>query len=196
MNGHLTTEELLSYLEGRAGDGARVRSHLEGGCGRCVGELEAWRGVLGLLRTSNSFAPPPGVVQNAFAIFDGFQPRPSAWQRLVASLTFDSRTQAGLAGARDVRSDSFQLLFEAEGLDIDLLCERTVEGWRISGQAVAADAEGAPGIAELSSREATTESEIDARGEFRLVDLAPGTYDLVLRAGGREVVLGGIALDE
>jgi hypothetical protein len=196
MNGHLTTEELLSYLEGRAGDDARVVSHIEGGCGRCGGELDSWRQVLGLLRASNSFAPPAEVVQNALAIFDGFQPRPSAWQRLVANLTFDSRMQPGLAGARDVRSDSFQLLFEVEGLDIDMLCERTGEGWRISGQAVAAEAEGAAGIAELSGPETAAETEIEARGEFRLADVAPGTYDLVLRAGGREIVLGGIALDE
>src|SRR5205807_4982710 len=108
------------------------------------------------------------------------------WTRIVASVAFDSRVQPALAEARDAAAvqegdgeTSFQLLFEAQGTDIDLLCELAADGWRIIGQALAANGS-EPGwkvcAGPTASHGATgkVEAEADSLGEFHLGGLAPG----------------------
>ena len=113
---------------------------------------------------------------------------------MVATLTFDSRIQPALAGARDTGAGSFQLLFEAEGADIDLLCERGQRGWHITGQALSADPPELGWKVLATSPAGRIETDTDPMGEFRLHDLAPGVYELALRDVNHEIVLPNIEL--
>src|SRR5262245_25925957 len=123
---HPAVDVLLDYLDGRASEEAvvQVQAHLEGGCARCRDELASWGRLLGAVERARGVAPLEAVVQRAVALFDDFVPAPSWWERIVAALIFDSRTQPAVVGARSASGPAFQLLFRAGEMDIDLLCER------------------------------------------------------------------------
>lgn len=197
---HLGPELLQDFAEDRldARAARRVRSHLESGCGSCTHELRFWARALGALQVDRGLEVPEEVLARAFALFDRLAPRPTPWERVVATLAFDSRVQPAMAGARDAAPSAFQLLFTAQGTDVDLLCEREQEGWQITGQALA------PGVARpdagalwrvaAMSPAGRAEAEADSLGMFRLRHLAPGVYDLILRSANREILLPNVEL--
>jgi hypothetical protein len=200
---HIPSEVLLDYVEGRADaeTAARVSAHLEAGCLRCARHHHFWTRVLSALRWATAPTPPEDVVARAIA--QGARKpegadRPespwSPWQQIVARLTFDSRLQPA-AGVRETAAASFQLLFEAEGTGIDLLCECEEGIWRILGQAISPDAlEPRWDVRAAGEQQVTVEA--DAHGEFCLAGLASGVYQLLLRGGGREILLPDVRLEE
>jgi hypothetical protein len=208
---HFPTEILLDYLENRGDEEtrARVAAHLDTGCARCAGEIAAWTRLLATLSACAAAVPPEEVVQRALDIFERAvdQPAPSAlpasaprplspagWRaRIMARLTFDSRVQPALSGARDA-STSFQLLFEAEGTEINLLCERHDGSWRITGQALSGDIPLEVRGVSAATTQVRAEAEKDAQGEFHLSGLPPGVYEIVLREADREIVLPDVRL--
>jgi hypothetical protein len=193
---HIATEDLLEYAEGRleTAAAARVRGHLEAGCERCARELALWQRSLVALQADRQPGPPEWVVRRAVTLGLQLEPTPTLWQRVVANLAFDSRLQPALAGARDLNVASFQLLYEAEGTDVDLFCEPAPTGWQLTGQAL--PAEGAGGSWTVLTRGPEGEREVaaDSLGIFRLEVLSPGTYELTLRGGEREIVLENVEL--
>jgi hypothetical protein len=200
---HIPAEVLLEYAESRVDQevAARVRAHLGTGCPYCARHVTFWTRALAALRRDATPAPPAHVVERAIALFDrgpesAAQPalRPSPWASIVARLTFDSRIQQAPVGVRDVGAPSFQLLFEAEGIEIDLLCECDAGVWRITGQAISPDAPKARWrVAATGAGEAATET--DADGEFHLSGLATGAYELTLRGIDREILLPHVGLE-
>jgi hypothetical protein len=205
---HVADEVLLDYAEEKvdAATAARVRAHLQAPCAACRAGLDAWQRVLAAMAADRAAGPPAWVVARAFDLFERREPAPSVWERMTAALTFDSRLQPALAGARDAGSGSFQLAFTAGELSVDLLCEPGPGSWRITGQALA------PAAPELGWRVrvvpagyatpapspaaagAPVETETGALGEFDLAGLPPGRYQLTLRESQREVVLPEIEL--
>jgi hypothetical protein len=194
---HIADDVLLDFAEDRAdtATAARVRQHLDTGCTHCATELTFWSRALSALEADRAPAPPAVVLQAAFALFDRLAPKKTTlWQRVVATLAFDSRVQPALAGARDTGGASFQLLFEAEGADIDLLCERGQRGWHITGQALSTNPPELGWKVLATSEAGRIETDTDPLGEFRLHDLAPGVYELALRDVNHEIVLPNIEL--
>src|SRR5438477_232858 len=134
---HIAPELLLYYLENRVDEetAGRVRAHLDTGCAPCSRELASWSRSLAVLADAEASAPPEEVVERAFRVFDRMSdsramPRPSWWEPIPI----------GMEPARAGAPDSFQLLFEAAGTDIDLLCECAEGDWSITGQALSASA--------------------------------------------------------
>jgi hypothetical protein len=205
---HIADEILLEYAEGRlaAAAAARVTEHLDTACAPCRSGLAGWRRVLAALAADRASAPPAALVQSAFALFERREPAPTTWQRLAATLSFDSRLQPAPAGARDAGRSSFQLAFTAGGLVVDLLCEPAQGSWRITGQALATPPPElgwrvsavpvgyAPPVPPSPMAGAPVETETDSLGEFGLAGLRPGRYQITLRERQREFVLPEIEL--
>jgi hypothetical protein len=142
---------------------------------------------------------PETLIQRAI---DLWQPRaaparagstPSPWRRLVARLLSDSAgvpaTALGLrAGDGGVR----QLLFSAEGRDIDLRIEGAGAGrWRVAGQVLGPDA---AGHAEWHAADGSvTRVDWNELAEFEFLSVAAGGGTLWLRGGDWEAEL---AIDE
>jgi hypothetical protein len=129
---HLTLEVLLDLLEDRlpAAEREWVMAHLATPCRICQAELEYFRGILRLLRDEQLSEPPAAVVARAARLYKHFPRRPEERRlpRLVASLVFDSRLMPGLMAARGPAKER-QVLYHAEGLDIDLqMTSETGEG--------------------------------------------------------------------
>jgi hypothetical protein len=143
---------------------------------------------------------PEHVIQRAFA---AWQPRraaapaaPSLLQRVVAALTFDSAGASPLAfGMRSAGGTTRQLLFSAEGHDIDLRISPDADPpsghWLLSGQVLGPDSQGHVTLTDTLGQEAA-QSALNEWGEFKLPQVAGGEYTVTVRLGEREIVLPAV----
>jgi hypothetical protein len=143
---------------------------------------------------------PDAVLQRAIQLFDA-QARPVAtaepaaasapgrWRRLVASLSFDSATLSPTTlGLRATTSKTRQLLYAADGRDVDLRVETSVDGlsFVISGQVLGPDE---AGVTELRCAEEAYIATWNDLCEFRFGPVGPGPCTLTLRAADWELEL-------
>lgn len=123
-------------------------------------------------------------------------------QQLAAVLTFDSWAASPLAtGLRGARQPTRQLLFSADGRDVDLRISPAEEDNRfvLTGQVFGPDD---TGIARLQAQSGDPTASaapeqigpLDEMGEFRLPGVAAGRYVLSLQLGDAEIVLPPIDL--
>lgn len=140
---------------------------------------------------------PPALTHAALALWDG-QPVPLATgllRRLQAVLSLDSWAQPGTAlGLRGLRSPTRQLLFSAEGCDIDLRVSPAGEAFDLSGQVLGPYDSGQVGLVHLPPEGAPApdlprHATLDALGEFRLEAVPAGRYQLRLQLGHDDIVL-------
>ncbi|MDQ6618148.1 MAG: hypothetical protein M3Z31_00370 [Pseudomonadota bacterium] len=116
-------------------------------------------------------------------------------ERAVAALTFDSWATPSLAfGVRNAPSETRQMLFSAEGRDIDLRITPAARGFAISGQILGPDASGnvellRVGDDSLVATQPHDAVDVDDIGEFHLADVAAGRYQLILRVPDAEIEL-------
>lgn len=142
--------------------------------------------------------PSANAVGGAVAAAAGFVR--AAARRVVGLLEFDSWAGPALAtDLRGARSETRQLLFNAEGRDIDLRLNPSTGGFSLTGQVLGPDESGLvllqpESTASAASSTASATVPLDALGEFRFDDMAAGRYRLVLQLGGDEIVLSPIEL--
>ncbi len=121
-------------------------------------------------------------------------------RRIRAVLSFDSGAASPVAfGMRSSGGTTRQMLFSAEGHDVDLRIspaasdnnDPTHAGWQLSGQVLGPDCSG---IVVLTNTDdgAMGESSLDELGEFRLPVIRSGSYSLTLRLTDLEVELSTI----
>jgi hypothetical protein len=111
-------------------------------------------------------------------------------RRLAAALSFDSLGLAPqAAGVRSIGSDGVrQLLFTADGRDIDLRVAPSADGrhWQLSGQVLGPDESGR---AELRCGGLQARADWSELAEFRFDDVPAGACELCLRGTDWELVL-------
>jgi hypothetical protein len=149
-----------------------------------------------LLRDSRRLEDAPeSVIQRAIGVWTarpgaapGAVPAGGVLRRLAAALSFDSLGLAPqAAGVRSAGSDGLrQLLFTADGRDIDLRLERSADGrhWTVSGQVLGPDLQGR---ALLRGAAFTREASWDELAEFRFDAVPAGAVTLELQ--GQDWVL-------
>lgn len=141
---------------------------------------------------------PETVIQQALDIFE---PRArarvpqaaaaSVLTRLAAVLSFDSAQAAPQAlGLRSAASATRQILFSAEGRDVDLrirpVPSGTAQRWRISGQVLGPDK---TGTARLIGPDRDIEVPWSELAEFGFDDVGDGTWVIGLRTPAWELEL-------
>lgn len=116
-------------------------------------------------------------------------------QRLLAVLSFDSWATAPLAaGLRSTGSATRQLVFSAEGRDVDLRITPQGTQFAIRGQVLGPDERGSVALA-CEAPEAPAQQPpqqqcmLDDLGEFHLGSVAAGRYSLRLLLPGHEILL-------
>jgi hypothetical protein len=149
-------------------------------------------------RAIAAWNPAPPVSEAAAVLRAGAR---ALLHQLAAVLTFDSWAVSPLAaGLRGPGQATRQLLFSADGRDVDLRISPSQDNrFVLTGQVFGPDE---AGIARLQAQSADTGAaavpeqvgELDAMGEFRLPDVAAGRY-VSLQLGDDEIVLPPIDLD-
>ena len=120
---------------------------------------------------------------------------PTLVRRIVAALSFDSFTSAPAFGTRSGQTETRQLLFSAQGNDIDVHVSPQSEGWAISGQVLGAPIADIKDAAVLLQGASLSETaELNDLSEFSFPPVPPGSYKLNLRLGDVEVELPEIGL--
>lgn len=127
-------------------------------------------------------APAPSLGERAQALR----------QRILAALSFDSWAATPLAaGLRSTGSATRQLVFSAEGRDVDLRITPQGAGFSIRGQVLGPDESGTVTLVpEADAADAAQhQCPLSELGEFHLGSVAPGRYSLHLLLAALEIVL-------
>jgi hypothetical protein len=100
--------------------GEKVESHLASGCKNCATALELWKRVHTLASHEGAYLPPADAVRMVKLEFAARRMQERAEEPTTASLIFDSFSQPALAGVRSVAAAARQMVYEADGLTVDL----------------------------------------------------------------------------
>src|SRR5580698_1421846 len=171
-----------------------IKAHLAEGCSKCQTAHDAWSRVRRLATEESGYAPPDNLVRLVKLGFVSVQaPQPRAWT--LANLVFDSFAQPLPAGVRSGALRVWQVIYEAEGLTVDLHFGRRAESkaMHIVGQVFDKQAVGA--LQDNASVELSTEHEqlvatapVTGLGEFHLEFEAKDHLWLEVKAVGRNTV--------
>ncbi len=140
---------------------------------------------------------PPALLHAAIALWPlapVTTPLAAALRHVAAVLRFDSWALPPQAlGMRGVADDSRQLLFSAEGRDVDLRITRQPGGvWSLAGQVLGPDEAGHIQLLPAAGAGAGHRASLDALGEFHLDGVAAGPWCLRLETADQVVVLPAI----
>ena len=199
----ISLKTLADLVDGRLSEdeAAEVRRQLADANPRTRADL-AWLQALATFRRAMPLEAPPERVRETlrthFRRWAEGRRRPSLFQRLAAQLTFDSRLQPALAGARGRPAASGQLLYTTDRMDIELHLLPAGPGQvRILGQALARDPN--LNVADCAVQLLAGEREIgltstSTLGEFTFESVPGGDYTLVLVSEEGEVELEHVDL--
>lgn len=143
---------------------------------------------------------PEHVIQRAIGAWRARaapSPARGRLQQVLAALTFDSAAAPPLAfGMRSAGAGQRQLLFSAEGRDVDLRISAAdpagvapeAARWQLSGQVLGPDSAGTVALSDMAGR-SVGEVALSELGEFQLPAVPAGAYVLTLRLTDAELVL-------
>ena len=175
---HLSSEEALDIIEGRASDDhVRFwRQHVQN-CPSCKQQMNDWEGIRTLLKRENLESAPESAIRMAGAIFQA----PPAEERsgireVLASLVYDSFADPAFAGARGAATPH-QFLLSAMEFDIHIRVWQTGSERRMTGQILSRDKQmdlrGAQ-LHLLHEGKRCSSTEADAFGEFEFDEVPDG----------------------
>lgn len=99
---------------------ADLEAHLASGCKACTATVGLWKQVHSIATGESGYGPPEDVVRLVRLEFAANHLRNTA----EASLVFDTFSQPILAGVRSTAAAARQMVYEAEGLTVDLRFDR------------------------------------------------------------------------
>lgn len=195
---HIQYETLLDYIENRlsAEERSKVDEHLAETCQQCNQHLNLMKKVLNTVSGDNTVAPPNHVLKQAVDKIKKQQKdaKPKLLNRLVASLSFDNRSQLSLAATRGA-SRARQMLFTTERADIDLQIKPGNKDYELLGQVLDSQHSGGfiSAFVSLQNKDGKQKAtETDSLGQFAFHGISSGTYDLVFDLEDREIVVPGL----
>ena len=189
----ISFETLADYHDGRADENAaqQVRDHLASGCTECRNGL-AWLGKAAhTIRDAESVQVPSPLIdrlQNIYAERFRMPARPS----LLARLSFDSRANHALAGARGAGEEAFKLNYTTDLHDIDVWQEPAGQtNWYLIGQVLPREGDETvqPQQVILTSESGSEYSVTPEMPEFHLPSVPAGVYRATLRLQDGEIVI-------
>jgi hypothetical protein len=198
---HFSERPWADFVRGISGPeiSGDIRAHLAEGCSKCKTALDAWSRVRRLATEEGAYAPPENLVRLAklaFGSMPASQPRTSTLANwTLANLIFDSFAQPLPAGVRSAALSAWQVVYEAEGLTVDLrfghraqsktvhlvgqvFDQRAVRVWQSNA------------TIELSTEQdhAVASTAVNAMGEFHIEFKPQDRLWLSVKAAGRKTV--------
>lgn len=197
--------ELLDWLEGRLppDQAQAVAERLENADAATQADLD-WLRLFLQARQSVHFATPPPrlreMLKERFTAYAEARQPPGLFQRLLATLTFDSRLQPATAGLRSVADEGpqQQLLYSTEAAEIALTVRPALpnKNFTVTGQVfpVGDSPANTFSIQLLRDVQEVGLVSADELGEFSFVNLPAGDYNMVVSTGQYEVIIPSFQL--
>ncbi|MFY9904126.1 MAG: hypothetical protein WBD45_03590 [Terriglobales bacterium] len=193
---HFSEQSWVDFVRGVNGAelGADVRAHLAKGCSKCKTDHVAWSRVNGFAIGEETYTPPENLVRLVKIGFVGKTAEQSP-QWTLANLVFDSFAQPLPTGVRSGALRVWQVIYEAEGLTVDLHFGRRAESKEVHIVGQVFDKKAAQALQDRASVELSTEHEqlvatapVTGLGEFHLEFEAKDHLWLEVKAAGRNTV--------
>lgn len=129
---HFSDHTWSDFVRGSSKSDARanVELHLARGCSDCRVAFETWNRVQVTIAKERTYMPPNSavrIVKQEFTASYALEQRPS----VLANLLFDTFAQPLPAGIRSTVAVARQLVYEAEGLTVDLRLDPQPESNKI-----------------------------------------------------------------
>lgn len=188
---HIPVETLANIADSRATAEAReaAMAHVST-CSTCNDTLRALQQLILMMRSDSTTDAPRDVLRSAIHIFS--QEKCSPLRRIVALLTFDSRTAGPAFGLRSIPGASRQLLYSAEDTDLDLRITMQNDECVLAGQVIGGDCvEGHVEISGVTGRSIATLNDVC---EFTLPPVPAGNYCLIVKMHDREIEIPELEL--
>ncbi len=171
-----------------------------------AGIVNAWRAVQGLVAGDDGIEPSAAALARAKAMFAGraasspMVPAAVGWiasiDRFIARLVYDSRLQPASVRFAD-NNDRITLTFETDDGEVDLQATRSGSdrpSWQVRGQIAGSQpARREVAMVARDGHSPAAYMTTNEHGEFAF-DIAPGSYDLLVRRGNAANVLSPIEL--
>lgn len=186
---HIPFSALADLAENRTATDQRsdLMTHVST-CTNCKGKLQGLEQLMLLMRTDTAPDAPRDLIAYAVNIFAQREVlrAPSLLRRIVAALTFDSSANLVPAfGMRSGQAASRQLVYSAEGNDVDLRLTPLKDQWVVAGQLLGDGCQ--PGEVRLEGETRSATAPLNELCEFTLPPVPSGSYRLLLRLGNIEV---------
>jgi len=176
---HLPFAELAELADERSTASPELVEHLAT-CKQCTSQLEALKQTISLMRSDTAEDAPRDVL----AAVRNYPRRsatgePSLLRRVIASLSFDSLTNAPAFGLRSQATAARQLIYAAQTADIEVRVSPANEDWQIAGQVLGADC--ASGDVDLEGDGFSASAKLNELCEFSFGAVPAGAYKLSVR---------------
>jgi hypothetical protein len=177
---HIPFSELAELAEEHAKTSPDALAHLAI-CSECSSQLQSLRETIGFMRSDTAEDTPAQLIRQAKSIFREkvVTHGPSLVQIILASLTFDSLTNAPAFGLRSQTTAGRQLIYSTETADIDVRVSPENDQWQIAGQILGADCPG--GDVDLLGDDFSVSAELNELCEFSFGSVPAGAYKISIR---------------
>jgi hypothetical protein len=147
------------------------------------------------MREDRSEDAPRDVIFSVVNMFRAARPaQPSLTRRVLAALSFDSSQLTPAFGLRSgAPAATRQILYSAEGYDLDLRVTLNGGQATVSGQVLGVDC--AAASVTLENETASARAELNALCEFTLASVPPGVYTMRLKTGDLEIEIPQLELN-
>ena len=193
---HFSEQPWADFVRGVSGPEASrdISAHLAKGCASCKTAHHTWSRVGRLGTAESSYTPPENLVRLVKLGFATNLPQPAqTWT--LASLVFDSFAQPLMAGVRSGALNFWQVIYEAEGLTVDLRFGHRTPSKAIHLVGQVFDKQAVRALQNNASIELSTEQEqllaattVSALGEFYIEFETNANLWLSVKAAGRNPV--------
>jgi hypothetical protein len=175
--------------------GQGIKAHLASNCLNCKASSRFWGRLQTMALAEREYSAPENLVRLAKLEFAATQQlQAEKWS--LANVLFDSFSQPLLAGVRSSAAIARQLIYEAEGLTVDLRFDVVVPSGKVSAVGQILDSQtpdelltGAPVVVWTENGQLVATTTANAYGEFQLEFEARDDLRLTARVGGRRVKL-------
>ena len=190
---HISFEILADIAENRLTGVAldTAMGHVSG-CSECDDTLRRLQELVVMMRSDSSKDAPVDLLLSAIDVFPP-ERRPPV-RRIIAVLTFDSRSAGSAFGMRSIRAPSRQLLYSAQDTDLDLRITVQNEECILTGQIIRDGC--VSGSVEISGETGSAAATLNELCEFALPPIPVGNYSLKVRMPDVEIEIPELDLKD
>jgi len=195
---HSTFEQLVDFVDGRVEPTTRttIGAHVAQ-CTTCKDTVSWLERAVTLMRAPSLEDAPDYAIASASRLLrlrTSAEPiRTGPLRRIVAALQFDSAQRRMATGMRSASpSDTRQVMFNAGEYDLDLRVKPGAAGYTVTGQLLGP---GDDGWIELKGQQGAVRTDLNELGEFELVPIPGGDYDLVLHCAEIDIEVRNLRIE-